>query len=100
MNMKNMLSLIVVLSSWLAVYSQGSYTEIELKLKCDSIIEESNTLYRYETAAWNFTDMFLAKPELMETIRGVLTYQQGDTIKCLVIDDQTQCTYEVSFLNE
>ena len=61
--MKNMLSLIVVLSSWLAVYSQGSYTEIELKLKCDSIIEESNTLYRYETAAWNFTDMFLAKPE-------------------------------------
>ena len=38
--MKNMLSLIVVLSSWLAVYSQGSYTEIELKLKCDSIIEE------------------------------------------------------------
>lgn len=100
MNMKNMLSLIVVLSSWLAVYSQGSYTEIELKLKCDSIIEESNTLYRYETAAWNFTDMFLAKPELMETIRGVLTYQQGDTIKCLVIDDQSQCTYEVSFLNE
>ncbi len=44
--------------------------------------------------------MFLAKPELMETIRGVLTYQQGDTIKCLVIDDQSQCTYEVSFLNE
>ena len=100
MNMKNMLTLIVLLSSWLTVYSQESYTETELKQKCDSIVEEANTLYRYETAAWNFTDMFLPKPELMETIQGILTYQQGDTIKCLVIDNQSQCTYEVSFLNE
>ena len=98
--MKNMLTLIVLLSSWLTVYSQESYTETELKQKCDSIVEEANTLYRYETAAWNFTDMFLPKPELMETIQGILTYQQGDTIKCLVIDNQSQCTYEVSFLNE
>ena len=78
--MKNMLTLIVLLSSWLTVYSQESYTETELKQKCDSIVEEANTLYRYETAAWNFTDMFLPKPELMETIQGILTYQQGDTI--------------------
>ena len=89
--MKNMLTLIVLLSSWLTVYSQESYTEAELKQKCDSIVEEANTLYRYETAAWNFTDMFLPKPELMETIQGILTYQQGDTIKCLVIDNQSQC---------
>ncbi len=35
--MKNMLTLIVLLSSWLTVYSQESYTEAELKQKCDSI---------------------------------------------------------------
>ena len=45
--MKNMLTLIVLLSSWLTVYSQESYTETELKQKCDSIVEEANTLYRY-----------------------------------------------------
>lgn len=98
--MKNMLSFVVALLSWVAVHSQNSYTEAELKQKCDSIIEESNTLYRYETAAWNFTDMFLSKPDIMESIQSVLTYQQGDTIKCIVIDNQSQCTYEVAFLNE
>ena len=41
--MKNMLTLIVLLSSWLTVYSQESYTEAELKQKCDSIVEEANT---------------------------------------------------------
>lgn len=41
--MKNMLTLIVLLSSWLTVYSQESYTETELKQKCDSIVEEANT---------------------------------------------------------
>ena len=44
--MKNMLTLIVLLSSWLTVYSQESYTEAELKQKCDSIVEEANTLKR------------------------------------------------------
>lgn len=68
-NMKNMLTLIVLLSSWLTVYSQESYTEAELKQKCDSIVEEANTLYRYETAAWNFTDMTLPNRGLIETIR-------------------------------
>lgn len=98
--MKKHLILIVALLSSLAVHSQVSYSEAELKLKCDSILEESNTLYRYETAAWNFTDMFLAKPEIMETIQGVLIYQKGDTIKCIVIDNQSQCSYEATFLGE
>lgn len=98
--MKNIVTLIVVLSSWLTVYSQIDYTEDELKLKCDSIVKEGNTLYRYEAAAWNFTDMFVAKPDIMETIQSYLVYEQGDSIKCIVIDNQSQCTYEVSFLNE
>ena len=42
--MKNMLTLIVLLSSWLTVYSQESYTEAELKQKCDSIVEEAETI--------------------------------------------------------
>ena len=70
--MKNMLTLIVLLSSWLTVYSQESYTEAELKQKCDSIVEEANTLYRNETAAWNYNDMILAKPGLIETIKNIL----------------------------
>ena len=91
--MKNMLTLIVLLSSWLTVYSQESYTETELKQKCDS-------LYRYETAAWNFTDMIFAKPGLIETIQNILTYHQGDSIKCVAIDKQSYCIYEATFLNE
>ena len=98
--MKNIITLIIILSSWLTVYSQVNYTQAELKLKCDSIIEESNTLYRYEMAAWNFTDLFVTKPDIMETIQSCLVYQQGDTIKCIVIDNQAQCTYEASFLYE
>ena len=62
--MKNIITLIIILSSWLTVYSQVNYTQAELKLKCDSIIEESNTLYRYEMAAWNFTDIFVTKPDI------------------------------------
>ena len=42
--MKNMLTLIVLLSSWLTVYSQESYTETELKQKCDSIVEYTANL--------------------------------------------------------
>ena len=98
--MKNMLTLIVLLSSWLTVYSQESYTEAELKQKCDSIVEEANTLYRYETAVWNFTDMIFAKPGLIETIQNILTYHQGDSIKCVAIDKQSYCIYEATFLNE
>lgn len=98
--MKNMLTLIVLLSSWLTVYSQESYTEAELKQKCDSIVEEANTLYRYETAAWNFTDMIFTKPGLIETIQNILTYHQGDSIKCVAIDKQSYCIYEATFLNE
>ena len=44
--MKNIITLIIILSSWLTVYSQVNYTQAELKLKCDSIIEESNTRWR------------------------------------------------------
>ena len=99
--MKNMLTLIVLLSSWLTVYSQESYTETELKQKCDSIVEEANTLYRYETAAWNFTDMIFAKPGLIETIQNILTYHQGDSIKCVAIDKQSYCIYEaLSLMNQ
>lgn len=100
MSMKNIVTLIIFFSSWLTVYSQVNYTEVELKLKCDSIIEESNVLYRYEVAAWLFTDIFVSKPDIMETIQSYLIYQQGDTIKCIVIDNQSQCSYEASFLDE
>lgn len=100
MSMKNIVTLIIFFSSWLTVYSQVNYTEAELKLKCDSIIEESNVLYRYEVAAWLFTDILVSKPDIMETIQSYLIYQQGDTIKCIVIDNQSQCSYEASFLDE
>lgn len=98
--MKNISILTVLLFSWLSVYSQTDYTEAELKLKCDSIIEESNLLYRYEIASWNFTDMLLAKPDVVKTIQNYLIYQQGDTIKCVVIDNQSKCSYEASFLKD
>ena len=83
--MKNMLTLIVLLSSWLTVYSQESYTEAELKQKCDSIVEEANTLYRYETAAWNFTDMIFAKPGLIETIQNILTTTRAILLNVLLL---------------
>lgn len=54
----------------------------------------------YETAAWNFTDMIFAKPGLIETIQNILTYHQGDSIKCVAIDKQSYCIYEATFLNE
>ncbi|UVV51840.1 hypothetical protein NXY15_16935 [Bacteroides thetaiotaomicron] len=57
-------------------------------------------MYRYETAAWNFTDMIFAKPGLIETIQNILTYHQGDSIKCVAIDKQSYCIYEATFLNE
>lgn len=98
--MKNILIGAVGLFSWLTVYSQADYSAAELKQKCDSIIEESNILYRYETASWNFTDMLLAKPDILKTIGNYLTYQQGDTIKCIVVDNQSQCSYEASFLTD
>lgn len=100
MDMKNVVTSIVLLFSCLSAYSQVCYTETEIQQKCDSIIAESNTLYRYEAASWNFTDMLLAKQEVMKTIQDYLVYQQGDTIKCIVVDNQSQCSYEVSFLED
>lgn len=100
MDMKNVVTSIVLLFSCLSAYSQVYYTETEIQQKCDSIIAESNTLYRYEAASWNFTDMLLAKQEVMKTIQDYLVYQQGDTIKCIVVDNQSQCSYEVSFLED
>ena len=95
-----MLTLIVLLSSWLTVYSQESYTEAELKQKCDSIVEEANTLYRYETAVWNFTDMIFAKPGLIETIQNILTYKAILLNVLLLISSLIVSMRQLSLMNQ
>ena len=95
----SILTAIILISCFSVVYSQtNNYTEAELGQKCDSIIQEGNLLYRYEKAAWVFSDMYMNKPEMMETAATYLTYEQGDSIKCILVDKEGKCCFEVSFL--
>ena len=95
----SILTAILLISCFSVVYSQtNNYTEAELGQKCDSIIQEGNLLYRYEKATWLFSDMYINKPEIMETAATYLTYEQGDSIKCILIDKEGKCNFEVSFL--
>ena len=95
--MKQLIILILLFSN-LSLHAQ--FSQDELKLKCDSILQESNTLYKHEKAAWVFTDMFLAKPEIKNAFFKYLTYQQEDSIKCIVINKKMQSIYEVIFTDD
>lgn len=90
---------LLLISCFTIVYSQtNNYTEAELEQKYDSIIQEGNLLYRYEKTAWLFSDMYINKPEIRETAATYLTYEQGDSIKCILIDKEGKCNFEVSFV--
>ncbi|MDD3037027.1 hypothetical protein [Bacteroides sp.] len=93
------LTAILLISCFSVVHSQTyNYTETELEQKCDSILQEGNLLYRYEKAAWIFSDMYMNKPEIMGNAATYLTYEKGDSIKCILIDKEKKCNFEVSFV--
>ena len=93
--MKQIIILISFLSCSLILHAQS--LDAEITQKCDSILQEGNTLYNYEKAAWIFTDMAMAKPTIKKDFNYYLTYEEEDSIKCIAINKQKQCIYEVVF---
>lgn len=86
----------IVLTS--GIYAQDSFTGIELKQKCDSILIEAENLYQYEKAAWITSDLALGKKEIKKKFGGLLIYKRNDSISAIVLSKEgSNCLYEVMF---
>ena len=98
--MKKTVITLLLITIFCGVNAQTSLTETEIKQKCDSILEEANTLYKYEKAAWITSDMAMDKKEIKKDFGGLLIYQRNDTISAVVLAKEgTKCIYEVTFKN-
>jgi hypothetical protein len=92
--------LVTLLFSALA-FGQKSVSEVELRQKTDSILNEANTLYRYESAAWVTTDLAMEESDIKEDFGGYLVMNSGDTIKSIVKSKKTgRKIYCVSFTKD
>lgn len=80
--------------------AQNSFTDIQMKEKCDSILQEADWLYRYEKAAWTSVDRALKTSEGKKSFNGYLVYRAGDTIKSIVLNQKGRSIYEASFLEQ
>ena len=95
--MKKTFITLLLITIFSGVNAQTSLTEAEIKQKCDSILEEANTLYKYEKAAWITSDMAMDKKEIKKDFGGLLIYQRNDTISAVVLAKEgTKCIYEVT----
>jgi len=82
--MRTIKILLVTLFFSALAFGQKSVSEVELRQKTDSILNEANTLYRYESAAWVTTDLAMAESNIKDDFGGYLVYVSGDTVKTIV----------------
>lgn len=99
--MKKTFILFLLVTVFSGLNAQTSFSGTELKQKCDSILEEGNTLYKYEKAAWIASDLAMDKKEIKKDFGGLLIYQRNDSISAVVLEKEgTKCIYEVIFKND
>jgi len=99
--MRTIKILLVTLFFSALAFGQKSVSEVELRQKTDSILNEANTLYRYESAAWVTTDLAMAESNIKDDFGGYLVYVSGDTVKTIVRSKKTgRKIYSVSFTKE
>jgi hypothetical protein len=80
--------------------AQNGLTELQIKVKTDSILMEGNLLFQYEKTAWTSTDLAMEKNEIKKKFEGYLVYQQKDTIKTIILNKENQCIYELFYIND
>lgn len=82
-------------------YAQDKvYTNEEINVKLDSIMQEANLLYRYEHSSWISTDLALANSNVKNNFAGYFTYKKEDTIKTIFFDkEQQKIVAEYCFTN-
>lgn len=97
-DMKKLCVLILFCSCYCSVYSQVSYSQEQIEMKCDSIIKEADKIYRYEASTWTFSDRAVAIDDVRKNFKGMFVYEEGDVVKCIAVNADNQCIYEESFL--
>jgi hypothetical protein len=94
--MKRIAVLIAFLSLTINLLSQDNV----LQFKFDSIIQEANTLYNYEKAAWNASDLLKEGLSSNSEIGGYVAYHIDDTIIVVYSDiNQVMSIAKFRFLN-
>jgi hypothetical protein len=84
----------------LSTYSKGqiAMTDIQIKEKTDSILLEGNLLFRYEEAAWVSNDLAFGKEKIKNEFGGYFVYQTNDTMKAIILNRDSLCILEYSFI--
>lgn len=80
------IALLTLLLVPLALSAQKKYSKEEIVEITDSILAEGNLLYQYERAAWMSTDLAHADKQVARLFKSYLIYQDGDTIKGIIIN--------------
>jgi hypothetical protein len=73
--------------------------------KLDSIIQEAETIYRYDKVVWTSYDLMTSKEELYQQIGSYIVYNDGDLYHCVFVDQDlmkeiARFTYSSSDLKE
>jgi hypothetical protein len=82
-------------------FAQTSMTQVEMKSKLDSILLESEILYRYEKSAISAITFATSDKKLRNNFIEVFTYTEGDTVKAIILSkDRKMCLSELSFCSD
>lgn len=80
--------------------AQNKITQEQIKVKVDSILQEGNLLYKHEKAAWLSTDIASANKDIRNQIAKFLAYQEGDSIKVIILNKENKCIYDLSYFGD
>lgn len=80
--------------------AQNKITQEQIKVKIDSILQEGNLLYNHEKAAWISTDKASANKDIRNQIAKSLAYQEGDSIKVIILNKENKCIYDLSYFGD
>ncbi|MDD4972301.1 MAG: hypothetical protein PHT07_22970 [Paludibacter sp.] len=91
-------TLFILLIASTMLSAQIQLTDVQMKVKLDSILFEGNLLYRYEKAAWISIDMAKEKKSIEKDFFSYLVYHEDDTVKALILNKKLECIYEFRFV--
>lgn len=77
--------------------AQKTYTEEEINTICDSILIESETLYRFEKTAWIANDMAYEDTDIRNEFRAYIVYERNDSTFCVFLNEDKTCIATYAF---
>ncbi|MBK6962653.1 MAG: hypothetical protein IPH20_01625 [Bacteroidales bacterium] len=81
--------------------AQNSMTQIDMKTKLDSILFESEILYKYEKTALSAIKFAESDKKMRKRFSEVFTYIDGDTVKAIILSkDRKISLSELSFFSD